>query len=240
MERGIKTVEPNDGLIRIAHRGLHQETGVVENSRNAVTRAFDADVDGIEVDLQLLGDGTLVLFHDSGLKLDNGTRHYLPLSTLDYSEFQSRVDFEPLSLSELMELDWMGKRVILECKPNRNHLSLVRRLQLVLDQCSPSGPVTLSSYDPAILFALSRRIAYPIAPVISDFSGHFPLLSHQNHWSELHLSLDLIDHPLTADLADEHDVIVWTVNERNYLGKLERLGIKGIMTDNLAVLERHR
>ena len=51
-----------------AHRGLHDaERGVVENTLNAFRAARDAGY-GIELDVQLSADRTLVVFHDDDLR----------------------------------------------------------------------------------------------------------------------------------------------------------------------------
>ncbi|MFB6346114.1 MAG: glycerophosphodiester phosphodiesterase [bacterium] len=221
-------MEPDDGLEIIAHRGLHHKPEVRENSREAITGALDSSVAGIEVDLQLLGDGTLVLFHDDSIK----TSSYYPLSSLTYSQFRSLVDFDPLRLEDLLELDWKGKRMILECKPNRNHVSLVRRLLLSLPNPDSSLPLMLSSYDPDILTRLAARTEHNLAPVISSFSGRITRLLKSNRWSEYHLDSALIDNPMTSQLVSEDDVILWTINDTSGLEQLERLGIKGIMSDN--------
>ncbi len=55
-----------------AHRGLHQENGVPENSMAAFELALDKGY-GIELDVQLSNDGQVVVFHDYTLeRLSNG------------------------------------------------------------------------------------------------------------------------------------------------------------------------
>jgi glycerophosphoryl diester phosphodiesterase len=51
----------------IAHRGLHQGTAVPENSLAAFEGAIAAQ-HPIELDVQLVADGNLVVFHDRDLK----------------------------------------------------------------------------------------------------------------------------------------------------------------------------
>lgn len=214
----------------IAHRGLHNQTGVRENSRRAVLDAFESDVDGIEVDVQLLGDGSLVLFHDDTVTEPGGTPRLL--GTLSKAGFRDRIDYDPLFLEELLELDWRAKRVILECKPNRNHLSLVRRLLRTLPEDASSRPLTLSSYDWDVLGALRGRTDVSLAPVVTELTGRARRQLKLDHWSELHLRASLLDSPKARDLTEKRAVLAWTVNDPNRFEELERLGIKGIMTDN--------
>lgn len=224
-------MEPDTGLEIIAHRGLHRSGGPVENSREAVRSALNSGVDGLEVDLQLLGDGTLVLFHDDSLSGWTDGADVRPLGSLTYADFRDAVDFDPLSLRELLELDWQDKRIILECKPNRNRLSLVRQLLLKLPS-NTELPITLSSHDWGILKQLAHRTTCALAPVLTSLRGRSDAGLKRFRWSELHLSLELTADPETPDLARDNDVIVWTLNEPERLEELETLGIKGIMTDN--------
>ena len=57
----------------IAHRGLHDGgAGIPENSLAAFAAAADAGY-GIELDVRLAGDGTVVIFHDIDLQRMTGT-----------------------------------------------------------------------------------------------------------------------------------------------------------------------
>ncbi|MDD4596084.1 MAG: glycerophosphodiester phosphodiesterase family protein, partial [Candidatus Izemoplasmatales bacterium] len=52
----------------IAHRGLHTGNGIVpENSMKAFRLAIEKNY-GIECDVNVLKDGTVVVFHDKDLK----------------------------------------------------------------------------------------------------------------------------------------------------------------------------
>lgn len=59
----------------IAHRGLHNEE-VAENSLSAFRNAIEKDY-AIELDVQAIGDGTLVVFHDDTLKRVTGADGYV-------------------------------------------------------------------------------------------------------------------------------------------------------------------
>ena len=52
---------------RYAHRGYHDKPVVPENSLPAFRRAIECGF-GAELDVHLLNDGTLAVFHDSDLK----------------------------------------------------------------------------------------------------------------------------------------------------------------------------
>ncbi|WP_052050533.1 glycerophosphodiester phosphodiesterase family protein [Leptolyngbya sp. KIOST-1] len=65
----------------IAHRGLHQGTAVPENSLAAFEAAIAAQ-HPIELDVQLLADGHLAVFHDRDLKRLTGKKARLADQTL--------------------------------------------------------------------------------------------------------------------------------------------------------------
>ncbi|WP_017298886.1 glycerophosphodiester phosphodiesterase family protein [Nodosilinea nodulosa] len=66
----------------IAHRGLHRGTAVPENSLAAFEAAIAA-CHPIELDVQLLADGHLVVFHDRDLKRLTGKKGRLAEQSLD-------------------------------------------------------------------------------------------------------------------------------------------------------------
>ena len=57
--------------IKIAHRGLYDNKKIPENSKLAFRRALLKNMP-IELDVQLLSDDTLVVFHDENLKRMTG------------------------------------------------------------------------------------------------------------------------------------------------------------------------
>ena len=59
----------------IAHRGLHNEE-FAENSLSAFKNAVEKDY-AIELDVQMIGDGTVVVFHDETLKRVTGADGYV-------------------------------------------------------------------------------------------------------------------------------------------------------------------
>jgi len=69
--------------INIAHRGLHsQENDIPENSLLAFQKAID-NGDAIEIDLHLLADGHVVVFHDDNLKRMTGYNKLIKNCTLE-------------------------------------------------------------------------------------------------------------------------------------------------------------
>lgn len=61
----------------------------LENTKAALDRALTLDVDYVEFDVQRLGDGTFVLFHDDFVELD-GKR--VPMAELTFEQFSGMAD----------------------------------------------------------------------------------------------------------------------------------------------------
>jgi len=150
-----------DGLIArpIAHRGLHDAArGIVENTAGAIDAAI-AGRYGIEVDLQISGDGEAMVHHDDALgRLTDGDGRLAEMSAAELKRVPFRASAERmLTLPELLER--VGGRValVLELKSRFDGEDrLVARVARAL--ASYAGPVAAMSFDPVIVAAL-RRIA---------------------------------------------------------------------------------
>jgi len=149
------------GLIArpIAHRGLHDAArGIVENTAGAIDAAI-AGRYGIEVDLQISGDGEAMVHHDDALgRLTDGDGRLAEMSAAELKRVPFRASAERmLTLPELLER--VGGRValVLELKSRFDGEDrLVARVARAL--ASYAGPVAAMSFDPVIVAAL-RRIA---------------------------------------------------------------------------------
>ena len=143
----------------IAHRGLHDAArGIVENTAGAIDAAI-AGRYGIEVDLQISGDGEAMVHHDDALgRLTDGDGRLAEMSAAELKRVPFRASAERmLTLPELLER--VGGRValVLELKSRFDGEDrLVARVARAL--ASYAGPVAAMSFDPVIVAAL-RRIA---------------------------------------------------------------------------------
>ena len=144
---------------RYAHRGLHDlEQGVPENSlaafRRAVGRGF-----GAELDVHLLADGSLAVFHDSELKRMTGrdgvieelTAAQLSDCKLAGTEHSIPQFYEVLELFDRAKLP-----LVVEVKSYRgNHDALTARTVEELDKYG--APYVMESFDPRCVLWLRRN-----------------------------------------------------------------------------------
>lgn len=143
----------------IAHRGLHDAArGIIENTAGAIDAAI-AGRYGIEVDLQISGDGEAMVHHDDALgRLTDGHGRLAGMSVAELKRVPFRASAERmLTLPELLER--VGGRValVLELKSrfDGDDRLVVRVARALADH---AGSVAAMSFDPGMIAAL-RRIA---------------------------------------------------------------------------------
>jgi glycerophosphoryl diester phosphodiesterase len=147
----------------IAHRGLHDPTqGLVENTAGAVNAAIAAGY-GIEVDVQLSGDGEAMVYHDAVLgRLTEGDARLDRLSAAELKRVPFRDSKEGmLTLGELCDLVGGRTTMLIEIKSCFDgDVRLAERVAAVLT--AYAGPAAPMSFDPWQVKALrhkARKIA---------------------------------------------------------------------------------
>ena len=156
-----------------AHRGLHGN-GVPENSMAAFRAALDAGC-GVELDLHLLKDGSLAVFHDGTLDRctgKSGKPEDLTAADLENYPLEGTEETIPL-FSQVLEL-FAGKApIIVELKPvGSNHGALCQAACDLLD--AYSGPYCLESFDPRCIYWLKKHRPDLIRGQLSEDFVHNP------------------------------------------------------------------
>lgn len=132
---------------KYAHRGLHSE-GVPENS----IKAFEAAIEngyGFELDVHLLADGNLAVFHDRSLKRMCGADVQIESLTTDQlAEYCLSDTAETIpTFEQVLELCDGRVPMIVELKPvNANHNELSEKVCEMLENYK--GLYCLESFDP--------------------------------------------------------------------------------------------
>jgi glycerophosphoryl diester phosphodiesterase len=142
----------------IAHRGLHDASGTIENTATAFTQAIAGGY-GIECDLQVSADGEAMVHHDDALgRLTEGSGRLSGLSAAEIKKARFRQTTDRiLTLAELCELVAGRATLLLELKSRFDgDRRLAARAAGVL--ATYRGPVAAMSFDPAMVEAL-RHIA---------------------------------------------------------------------------------
>lgn len=148
----------------MAHRGVSFHAP--ENTRAAFLKAYEFDVDGIETDLQLTGDGEIVIHHNYFIDNTSDGWGAIPLlslrqlKTYDFglykgSEFAGE---KILTLRELLPVVENMSIINLELKshPDKSVDFAGKTLEIV-EESGLGDKVIFSSFDPKLLGELKHR-----------------------------------------------------------------------------------
>ena len=140
-----------------AHRGYHDKPEIPENSMAAFRRAVRHGLPS-EIDVHLIADGSLVIFHDEELERETGVKGVIEdydLSNLRKLRLEGTDEQIP-TLDEVLELyEDTGLPLMVELKSNRgNHKALAAKVCERLD--SYKGPFAVQSFDPRVMIEIRK------------------------------------------------------------------------------------
>jgi len=141
---------------RYAHRGWHEKPHIPENSLPAFRRALDRGW-GAELDVHLLKDGTLAVFHDSELRRCTGQDGIIEdLDRTSLSALRLEGTEEPVPLFDDVLSLFEGKApLIIELKSyGNNYRRLAEAVAVRLDRYR--GDYCIESFDPRVLLSCKR------------------------------------------------------------------------------------
>ena len=142
---------------RYAHRCWHDKPAIPENSLAAFRRALDRGW-GAELDVHLLRDGTLAVFHDSDLRRCTGAEGDIEdLERGELAGLRLEGTEEPVPLfDEVLELFEGKAPLIIELKSHKNnHKALTEAVIARLDRYA--GDFCVESFDPRVLRVLRKE-----------------------------------------------------------------------------------
>lgn len=138
-----------------AHRGLHG-AGVPENSLEAFRLAKEAGY-GVELDVHLLKDGNLAVFHDATLvRMTGAEGRIVDLTTDELKNYRLEGTEQTIpTFSEVLKLFDGKVPLIVELKEVGNCAALCEKACEMLD--SYSGAYCLESFDPRCIYWLRKN-----------------------------------------------------------------------------------
>lgn len=143
--------------INIAHRGLHNiSKGIPENTILAFDQAINNHY-AIELDVHILKDGTLIVFHDDTLKrccnIDKKVK------TMTYEEINKLTLFDTEHKIPTLEdvLSYIDGRVplIIEIKTDKSARNICPKLTKLLKKYK--GKVAIKSFSPFIIYWFKKH-----------------------------------------------------------------------------------
>ncbi|HEX4215731.1 MAG TPA: glycerophosphodiester phosphodiesterase [Candidatus Dormibacteraeota bacterium] len=229
----------------VAHRGSHG-AGSAPNSLAALGRALDLGLPCIEFDVNVLGDGGLILAHDDALDLDGVRR---PLRLLSSGDVGTRTELEEgARLPDALPLLREGESLlVLDWKPVGLEARIGEVMGLV-DEHGLSGRTLVSTGEVPALRAV-REASDRIGIGLTISTGDPP--ERREGWPELldDLRPDAVMFdgrfaytgrlPEMVDRARAREcgVFFWTARTDEEFTGLRDFGPDGIMSD---AAERHR
>lgn len=136
--------------IKISHRGLHNNIDIPENSMKAFKKSIDNNIP-IELDVHMLKDNNIVVFHDNNIKRMTGINK--ELKDLTYDELKrykllNTNEHIPLLKDILSLVD--GKVLLnIEVKYNDNYEKACKELSKMLDNYN--GDFIVQSFSPKVI-----------------------------------------------------------------------------------------
>ncbi|MGB8225198.1 MAG: glycerophosphodiester phosphodiesterase family protein [Polyangiales bacterium] len=222
-----------------AHRGLHDEAaGIPENT----LAAFDAAIASgyaIELDVRQMGDGALVVFHDSNLRRACGIDGRL--SDLAWGDVKQTGIFGtehqmPL-FDEVLALTAGRVPLLVEVKKDSGHHDIERALHDTLSRYH--GPFAVQSFSPTALrwfrkHAIGAALGLVAGPLTGEDIPALKKFSSRSLLGALVSRPDFINYDLRAmpdawigviSRLASLPVICWTVRTDEDKQKAERLGL---------------
>ncbi|MDK2807369.1 MAG: glycerophosphoryl diester phosphodiesterase [Clostridiales bacterium] len=228
-----------DAIKVTSHRGFSKQ--VPENTLPAIEKAIEEQVDFVEVDVRETKDGELVLLHDSSLKRTCGLNKniwnvtYEEVSRLDAGKWKGK-EYEGVrvpTLREVLELCKGRVSLNLDLKYHNEKEKMEEKVVSLIQEYDMEWQCVITSTNISCLTrvkALSNNlqtgyITYQLYPglVKNDAVDFFSMKS-----SLVTKNVVQLIHKNGKNLC------VWTVNSKNELERLSRIGVDNIITDNPA------
>ena len=225
---------------RFAHRGYHFKPSIPENSLPAFKRAIERGW-GAELDVHILKDGTLAVFHDSQLKRCAGVEGVIEdLDMAGLADLRLEGTDEPVPLfDEVLELFEDATPLIIELKTYKgNHYELAKAVCERLD--SYKGDFCIESFDPRAVEDVKKlrpdicrgQLSMKFIGSEADISWYKKIIL-QNLWMNRQAEPDFIAYQYTdrasywlrrAKAAYGVQEVSWTVRSKADMEKLEADG----------------
>lgn len=225
---------------RYAHRGLHDQPRIPENSMWAFRRALEQGY-GAELDVHLLKDGTLAVMHDSSLLRTAGADVMIEsLTREELSQYRLTGTDEHIPLFDEVLALFEGKQpLIIELKcANGNHFALAKAVCERLD--SYRGQFCIESFDPfAIKDVKTLRPAFLRGQLSMDFEKDQAGLPRYQRFLLTNLLLNFLTKPdfIAYKFSDRHNLsrrlccriwraqpVFWTLRSKQELSLCESGG----------------
>jgi len=227
-----------------AHRGA--SSVAPENTIAAFRAAREQGARWVELDVALLGDGTLAVIHDPTLDRTSSAKGSLAgigrsdLDGIDAGAWfgpQFRGEKLPTFEQALVALGELGLNVNVEIKQHAHHKSLEQltgAVHAALQQRNRQTQVMISSFDATALAAMGQLDSdYALAMLWNDLPSDWQTVlaaipAKAIHLNYRHLSFAILEATRSRDIM----VRAWTCNSPEKLAPFWAEGLAGVITDD--------
>ena len=238
----IPSIIKKSNLFIYGHRGA--PSYAPENTLYSFQKAFDMDVDGIELDVQITKDNILVVHHDAHLEKLTGEQNLI--STLNYDELLSidaRGDgFGSLEIQRIPKLedvlDILPKNTAINVEIKSQKLLSEGMEQLVIDailKYDLLNEAIVSSFNPLRLRKVKSLNSNITTAQLWDKDEYFSSYRwvYVSRPDLFHGNIDQFNKKIISRLKGmKLQIYAYTVNSSEQLAKVKHLNLDGIFTDD--------
>lgn len=211
----------------IAHRGVHNNKDIPENSILAFKKALKKKYP-IEFDIQLTKDNKLIIFHDNNLKRMTGINK--EIQELTYNEVK---DIYLLNTKEKIPtfkevLNLVSGKVLLDIEL-KNTKRKEKIVELVLEELKNyKGKVILKSFNPLIIKLIKKKTnKYKLGILISKtydnpfidflFKVNIPIKLVKPDF--IAINKKLLSEKYYKKMKDKYFIFIWTIKSEDEISK---------------------
>ncbi len=226
----------------VAHRGIVDDE--TENTIQAVKASLEADIDVVEMDVQMTEDGEIILHHDRSLNRILGVEKNIDELTyreITGLEVENRENFHSdekivATLGEALELVDGQMDVQIDVKTYGRGEKVAERIVSIIDEYDMVGNTYIQSFDRMFIEKVEE-----LNPEVKTSQIMFYVLGDLSYIEADYFTVEkgLITHEFVGKAREEDKGIwVWTVNKEEDIKEVLQYDIDGIITkDPLLVKE---
>ncbi|WLD57962.1 glycerophosphoryl diester phosphodiesterase [Salinispirillum sp. LH 10-3-1] len=228
----------------IAHRGCSLLRP--ENTLAAMTLTHEIDIRWVEIDANLVGDGTLVMFHDDYLdRLTPGTgklaeQRWDDVKDLDVGSHFS-ADYQAERMPQLSEALQhiaglrLGLNLEIKVYPSFTAADIVPKVIAALEQhWTDFDRLIISSFDAdALRLVRAAKPDWQLGMLYEAIEDDWAKLANELSLVSIHSHYALLQSAQASAIkAAGLDLYCYTVNDRKAGEALWQMGVDGLITDN--------
>ena len=224
--------------ILIGHRGA--PSLAQENTLESFKLAFEAGLQGVELDVQLTQDGKLIIFHDLAI-IDKEGKPY-EISSLLYSELlliANENNFYIHELYEILNILPNNCFINIEIKSMKKiNMEIETKILKLLQSYDILDKIIISSFNPWLLRRV-KKMNPQILTALLWTNNNSPLLINTPLWSWIckpdgfHVDIDSLDVKIIHWVKNKNmTVLSYTINNKNDFLFTKKMNLDGVFTDN--------